>query len=41
MYTHQDKDRFATMIVLISTVPFAILTAIAIVAAFLAAFQGD
>lgn len=32
MYSHQDKDRFATMIVLISTVPFAIL------AVFLAAF---
>lgn len=38
MYTHQDKDRFAIAIVLISTVPFAILTAIAIIAAFLAAF---
>lgn len=38
MYTHQDKDRFATTIVLISTVPFATLTTIAIVAAFLAAF---
>lgn len=38
MYTHQDKDRFATAIVLISTVPFAILTTIAIVAAFLVAF---
>lgn len=38
MYTHQDKDRFATAIVLISTMPFAILTTIAIVAAFLAAF---
>lgn len=38
MYTLQDKDRFATAIVLISTVPFAILTTIAIVAAFLAAF---
>lgn len=38
MYTHQDKGRFATAIVLISTVPFAILTAIAIVAAFPAAF---
>lgn len=35
MYTHQDKDRFATAIVLISTVPFAILTTIA---AILAAF---
>ena len=41
MYSHQDKDRFATAIVLISTVPFAVLTAIAIIAAFLEAFQGD
>lgn len=41
MYSHQDKDRFATAIVLISTVPFAILTAIAIVAVILATFQGD
>ena len=38
MYSHQDKDRFATAIVLISTVPFVILTTIAIVAVFLAAF---
>lgn len=38
MYSHRDKDRFATIIVPISTVPFAILTAIAIVAVFLAAF---
>lgn len=38
MYSPQDKDRFATAIVLISTVPFAILTTIAIVAVFLAAF---
>lgn len=38
MYSHQDKDWFATMIVLISTVPFAILTAIAIIAVFRAAF---
>ena len=30
MYSHQDKDRFATKIVLITTVPSAILTAIAI-----------
>lgn len=37
MYSRQDKDRFATMIVLISTVPFAILTTIAIIAAFQAA----
>lgn len=29
------------MIILISTVPFAILTTIAIVASFLATFQGD
>lgn len=38
MYTHQDKDRFATAIVLISTVPFAVLTAVAILAVILAAF---
>lgn len=25
MYSHQNKDRFATAIVLISTVPFAII----------------
>lgn len=37
MYSHQDKDRFATAIVLISTVPFAILIAIAIIAAVQAA----
>lgn len=37
MYSHQDKDRFAAMIILISTVPFAILTAIAIIAAVQAA----
>lgn len=37
MYTHQDKDKFATAIVRISTVPFAILTTIAIIAAV----QGD
>lgn len=30
MYSHQDKDQFATAIVLISTVPFAILTTIAV-----------
>ena len=41
MYSHQDKDRFAIAIVLISTMPFAILTAIAIVASILAAVQGD
>lgn len=38
MYAHQDKDRFATAIVLISTVPFAILTTIAIIKAVQAAF---
>lgn len=38
MYSHQDKDRFATMIILISTVPFAVLTAVAIIAVILAAF---
>lgn len=38
MYSHQDKNRFAAMIILISTVPFAILTAIAIIAAVQAAF---
>lgn len=38
MYSHQDKDRFMTANVLISTVPFDVLTTIAIVAAFLAAF---
>ena len=38
MHSHQDKDRFATMIVLISTVPFVILTTIAIIAALLASF---
>lgn len=40
MYSHQDRDRFATIIVLISTVPFAILTAIAIIMAIQAAL-GD
>lgn len=38
MYSHQDKDRFATAIVRISTVPFAILTTIAIIAVLLATF---
>lgn len=37
MYSNQDKDRFATVIFLICTVPFAILTAIAIIAAVQAA----
>lgn len=40
MYSHQDKDRFATAIFLISTVPFAILTTIAIIMVFQAAL-GD
>ena len=38
MYSHQDKERFAARIVLIVTVPFTILTAIAIVEAIQAAF---
>lgn len=38
MYSHQDKDRFATRIVLIVAVPFTILTAIAIVEAIQVAF---
>ena len=38
MYSHRDKDRFATAIVLISTVPFAVLTAIAIIAVLPTAF---
>lgn len=37
MYSHRDKNRSATAIVPISTVPFAVLTAIAIVAVILAA----
>nr|DAW42157.1 MAG TPA: hypothetical protein [Caudoviricetes sp.] len=37
MYSHQDKERFATRIVLIVTVPFVILTAIAIIEAVRAA----
>lgn len=41
MYSYQDKDRFATAIVLISTIPFAVLAAIAIIAIILAAIQGD
>ena len=40
MYSHQDKDRFAIRLVLISTVPFAVLTAIAIAMAVQAAL-GD
>ena len=38
MYSHQDKERFATRIVLISTIPFTILTTIAIIEAIQAAF---
>lgn len=38
MYSHQDKERFATRIVLIVTVPFTILTAIATIEAIQAAF---
>lgn len=38
MYSLHDREKFAILLVLISTVPFAILTTIAIVAAFLAAF---
>lgn len=41
MYSHQDKDRFATAIVLITTVPFVVLTTtIAIIMAVQAAL-GD
>ena len=32
MYSHQDKDRFATMITLIATVPFGILFVLAMIA---------
>lgn len=32
MYSHQDKDRFATAIVLISTAPFVVLFVIAMIA---------
>ena len=38
MYSHQDKDRSATAVFLIATVPFAILTAITIIMAVQAAF---
>lgn len=31
MYSHEDKDRFATMITLISTVPFGILFVISMI----------
>lgn len=32
MYSHEDKDRFATMITLIATVPFGILFVLAMIA---------
>lgn len=38
MYSHLDKERFATRIVLIVTIPFTVLTAIAIIEAIQAAF---
>lgn len=31
MYSHEDKDKFATMITLIATVPFAILFVLAMI----------
>lgn len=31
MFSHEDKDKFATMITLIATVPFAILFVIALI----------
>lgn len=38
MYSHRDKEQFATAIVLISTMPFAVLAVVAIIKAFQAAF---
>lgn len=32
MYSHDDKDKFATKITLIATVPFAILFVLAMIA---------
>lgn len=32
MYSHEDKDKFATMITLIATVPFVILFVLAMIA---------
>ena len=32
MYSHEDRDRFATKIVLIATVPFVILFILAMIA---------
>lgn len=31
MYSHEDKDKFATMITLIATVPFAVLFVLAMI----------
>lgn len=31
MYSHEDKDKFATMITLIATVPFVILFVLALI----------
>ena len=38
MYSRHDREKFALRLVLISTVPFAILTTIAIIAALQATF---
>lgn len=32
MYSHEDKDKFATMITLIATVPFGVLFVLALIA---------
>lgn len=40
MYSLHDREKFAILLVLISTVPFALLTTIAIIVAFQAAL-GD
>lgn len=34
MYSHEDKDKFATTIPLIATVPFAILFVLAMICIF-------
>lgn len=31
MYSHEDKDKFATMITLIATVPFVVLFVLAMI----------
>lgn len=31
MYSHEDKDKFATMITLIATIPFAVLFILAMI----------